>query len=193
MEERYIYKGGRQLRFGFTTGTCAAAAAKAAAQMLLDGGVYNGHRILSETAVDSMTRAQVDDGSAGTWEHLRGYGYGRLMRICTDPGKVTGFVRLGEYGWDGGLGTYFANIPSDDMTILFMTNAKDSGTLPVTRKVRNVVLILSHTRHPCPIRAGCFSHAKGAGANAPAPGRYVIPANAGVRITPSRRPQPRRR
>lgn len=110
------------------------------AQMLLGGGVYNGRRILSETAVDSMTRAQVDDGFAGTWEHLRGYGYGRLMRICTDPGKVTGFARLGEYGWDGWLGTYFANIPSDDMTILFMTNAKDSGTLPVTRKVRNVVL-----------------------------------------------------
>ena len=107
------------------------------AEMLMNRGVYRGRRILSRAAVDFMTSPQTEPEG---WENLAGYSYGKLMRICTCPGKALLFSEMGEYGWDGWLGTYFANLPHREMTILFFQNTKDTGTGPALRKVRNACL-----------------------------------------------------
>lgn len=88
-----------------------------------------------------MTRPQLGESPRrDLWDSLDGYGYGKLMRICQEAGRVAGLAVDGEYGWDGWLGTYFTNIPAKNMTILLMQNVTDTGTAAVTRKVRNLIL-----------------------------------------------------
>ena len=75
------------------------------------------------------------------WWEMNGYSYGNLMRVMTDPWKAPFACCEGEYGWDGWLGCYFANIPKENMTILMMMQKKDAGTFDLTRKLRNVLLL----------------------------------------------------
>ncbi len=111
------------------------------ADMLLREGEAGGKRILSPESVRFMTAAQLMPGPQGDmWDSLWGCGYGKLMRVMIDPGQYCGFARKGEYGWDGWLGTYFANFPEEKMTILLMENTTDTGTSAAARKVRNAVL-----------------------------------------------------
>ena len=111
------------------------------ADMLLAGGTYEGRRILSPATVACMTQSQLKDAvRRDMWDSLDGYSYGHLMRICAEPGRIAGLACEGEYGWDGWLGTYFANFPGQQMTILSMQNTVDSGTTRVVRRMRNAVL-----------------------------------------------------
>ena len=111
------------------------------AAMLLNGGVSAGRRILSAETVKWLTSPQLHGAQVDwLWDNLKGHSYGKLMRFCVDPGRVAGLARLGEYGWDGWLGTYFANFPRENMTLLCYQNTKDSGTTPMMRKIRNLIL-----------------------------------------------------
>lgn len=62
------------------------------------------------------------------------------MRVCKNPGQCGYLAEKGEYGWDGWLGTHFANFPGEKLTILVGTQMKDSGTFALTYKLRNLVL-----------------------------------------------------
>ena len=71
--EEYIVKGGRKLRLGVTTGTCAAAAAKAAAAMLLTGERVSQVRLKTPKGLEVLLEVEdirffpelSADGSAG--------------------------------------------------------------------------------------------------------------------------------
>ena len=76
----------------------------------------------------------------GSWIGLEGYTYANFMRRCVAPELHRGICVKGEYGWDGWLGAYFANLPEQDITILMGTQKKDAGTYALTRKLRNLCL-----------------------------------------------------
>ena len=110
------------------------------ATMLMQGGVWEGQRILSPAAVRFMTAPRLSpEVRRGLWDSLGGYNYGCLVRVCDRPGSCAIFTEEGEYGWDGWLGTYFANLPGKGITFLLNQNAPDTGTAPVTRKCRNIL------------------------------------------------------
>ena len=111
------------------------------ADMMLNHGVWKGKRILSPKSVEFLTTPQLNDVvRRDYWDSLNGYSYGKLCRVCVDPGQVAGLAMQGEYGWDGWLGSYYANFPGEGMTILSMQNTTNAGTSTMVRKVRNAVL-----------------------------------------------------
>ena len=111
------------------------------AEMLMNGGSYHGRQILTPSSVRYMTQPQLGPGpQADFWDSLSGFSYGKLMRVCVEPGRYAGMATLGEYGWDGWLGSYFANLPAEGLTILSMQNTTDTGTCAAVRKVRNLLL-----------------------------------------------------
>ena len=112
------------------------------AQMLMDGGVCRGKRLMGRRTVEFLTTGSLapeQRRGMDSWTALEGYTYGNLMRVLTDPGRAMAMGSPGEYGWDGWEGCYFANCPADRLTILMMTQKTDSGVAPVVRRVRNII------------------------------------------------------
>lgn len=113
------------------------------ARMLLNGGSLEGRKILSPETVQFMTMGRltgVQQDAMRQWVGMEGFTYSNLMRIMVCPEQASGLSRMGEYGWDGWLGCYFANFPKEQMSIVLMQQKKDAGTISMTRKIRNVLL-----------------------------------------------------
>ena len=110
------------------------------ARMLMREGRAGDRQLLSPAAVRFMRQPQLTEKVRGDmWDNLGGYNYSCLMRICTHPGQAAHFASMGEFGWDGWLGTYFINLPEEDVTFLQFLNVADTGTSPVTRRCRNLL------------------------------------------------------
>ena len=111
------------------------------ANMLMNDGSLDGVQILRPKTVEYMTNCTLTpEHQKYIWPALGGYSYGNLMRVMTDCSKAGIVSSPGEYGSDGWLGAYFCNCPKDKLTILFMMQKTDSGTTPLTRKLRNIIL-----------------------------------------------------
>ncbi len=101
------------------------------AEMLRRGGEIDGTRILSRPTVAAMTRDHLTGAqraAAGPDPSGR-QGWGLGVGVWTEPVGTT--WSPGTYGWDGGLGSTWANDPAEGLVGILLTNqAFTSPELP---------------------------------------------------------------
>ncbi|MBQ0042752.1 MAG: beta-lactamase family protein [Lachnospiraceae bacterium] len=115
------------------------------ARMLLGKGTYGGVRILSPGSVEYLHTPGFDYESfkrIQSWDSLKGYNYGNLVRIMEVPADNASAAAVGEYGWDGWTGTYFVINPRDNMILMYFVNRCDTGCNNVTRRIKNIAYSL---------------------------------------------------
>jgi CubicO group peptidase (beta-lactamase class C family) len=77
------------------------------AQMLVNGGVLNGRRLLSPRTVDLMGSNHVGDLYSGVGQRLKGMGFGLTVEVVMDSVAANRRESTGSFGWDGAFGTHF--------------------------------------------------------------------------------------
>jgi len=111
------------------------------ALMLANGGSYNGKRILGHKTVEYLSRPQLTEQQAITfdWDSISGYNYGNLMRIMIDPVKAASNGTVGEFGWDGWTGNYFFVDPKEKLVMIYMVQKCGGTNPPFMRKLRSII------------------------------------------------------
>ena len=87
-------------------------------QMLGNGGILNGNRIISEQSVKEMATAHVPESIQG--KDIR---WGLGVRVITGENVLP----KGCFGWSGAFGTHFWVDPENQITALYMKNACYDG------------------------------------------------------------------
>lgn len=113
------------------------------AQMLLNGGQFDGKRYLSPAAFKAMTSDHIGPGSGVARDYYYfpgdGFGYGYGLAVRTDPGnaKPPPPGSIGELKWDSGSGTYFGVDPQLDMIYIMLeqTQNERGRITPAFRKL----------------------------------------------------------
>lgn len=110
-------------------------------QMLVNGGTYNGVRILGRKTVTYMAQNHLRPEQMGAlnWDSNLGCGYGCLMRVLINQSAAGTNGSLGEFGWDGWTGNYMTVDPSEELTILYFIQRCGAGFTPAMRKLRSVI------------------------------------------------------
>jgi CubicO group peptidase (beta-lactamase class C family) len=102
-------------------------------QMLLNGGVYNGKRILSPRTVEMMISNQLDFHYNGTND------FGLGFEIVTDKGANLGPRNKGSFSWGGYYGTNYWADPKTKLVCLIMTQQTPNSHGDLANKFNTLV------------------------------------------------------
>jgi CubicO group peptidase (beta-lactamase class C family) len=114
------------------------------AQMLLDGGKFEGKTYLSPKAFELMTTDHVGPGSGVGRDYFYfpgdGFGFGLGLAVRTDPGnaKPPPPGSLGELKWDGASGCYFVIDRKQDMFFVLLEQTP-SQRQPIQKAVKQLI------------------------------------------------------
>jgi CubicO group peptidase (beta-lactamase class C family) len=105
-------------------------------RMMLNDGVYEGHRFLSPFSVHLMTEPQTTGIQPVGW--MRGSDYGLAWEVVTDPlGELAGHT-MGTYGHGGAFGTQGWIDPNNDLISILMIQNSGEGAESMTRVFLNM-------------------------------------------------------
>ena len=88
-------------------------------QTLLNGGEYNGQRLLGRMTVNMMITNQIGSGKP-VYIRGDGYGFGLGFAVLTDPSKAPDALSVGTFTWGGANGTLFWIDPQEDLIGIMM-------------------------------------------------------------------------
>lgn len=99
------------------------------AQMLLNGGVLDGTRVLGRKTVDLMRTNHIGERNIDLGV---GPNYGFGLGVCVRKGIEGSFTpgSAGQYGWGGAAGTWFWVDPAEELIGLFFTHVFGYQFLP---------------------------------------------------------------
>lgn len=108
-------------------------------QMLLNRGQLDGVRLLSAVTTDSITRNGLSDPILQARGGAVGWGLGNVD-VVVGPGSRGYLTTMGEYGWDGSAGTFFAVDPSRELVVTLMTQNLPANPDGLRQKFKAAVL-----------------------------------------------------
>jgi CubicO group peptidase (beta-lactamase class C family) len=91
-------------------------------QMLLDGGIFEGRRVISPKSVALMTSdhlgANIVNEVVGIEGYREGYGFGLGVQVRTHEGIAAIPGSIGDYSWNGANGTIWWNDPQERLVVV---------------------------------------------------------------------------
>jgi len=90
------------------------------ANMLLNGGSFEGNRVLSPTSIATMSTPHVSKEI-----QPRNQRWGLAVKVVTESSYP--YLPLGTYGWSGAYGTHFWVDPTNRITAVYMKNSQYDG------------------------------------------------------------------
>lgn len=102
------------------------------ARMLLNGGKSAKERILARPSIELMTSDQLTPPQKERSRFMPGdfenYGYGFGVSVITR--RDYAYENIGQYGWDGGLGSGWRNDPKEGLISIILTQASWTSPKP---------------------------------------------------------------
>ena len=111
------------------------------AEMLLNGGILNGVRIISEASVDLMANNHLSDEilKDGSAFGLEGVGFGLTVGTIMNPGVAGTFSSEGEFFWGGAASTIFWVDRKNNVTATMMTQFMPSDKYPIREELKTLL------------------------------------------------------
>jgi CubicO group peptidase (beta-lactamase class C family) len=116
-------------------------------QMLLNGGQYEGKRLITRKTIELMTSNHLPDGkdlsevATGSFSETTndGVGFGLGFAVVLDTAKRQTHGSNGEYYWGGAASTAFWIDPSEDLLVIFLVQLMPSSTYNFRGQLRSLV------------------------------------------------------